>query len=131
MLGDAYECLIGQFASGSSKKAGEFLTPQQISTILSMIVTFDGQYPKTGLKPKLEKVFDFACGSVSLLLNIRYQLGKNGIGNIFGQGEKHHHLQLSPHEHAAKWGNGFGIRDFPRRLTAQGLARVVTVTVRT
>jgi len=40
-LGDAYEYLIGQFASGSGKKAGEFYTPQQISDILSTIVTLD------------------------------------------------------------------------------------------
>jgi len=38
-LGDAYEYLIGQFAAGSGKKAGKFYTPQQISTILSRIVT--------------------------------------------------------------------------------------------
>ena len=43
VLGDAYEYLIGQFAAGSGKKAGEFYTPQQISTILSEIVTLDGQ----------------------------------------------------------------------------------------
>ncbi|MCB0476394.1 MAG: type I restriction-modification system subunit M N-terminal domain-containing protein, partial [Flavobacteriaceae bacterium] len=40
-LGDAYEYLIGAFAAGSGKKAGEFYTPQQISTILSEIVTLD------------------------------------------------------------------------------------------
>ena len=40
-LGDAYEYLIGQFAAGSGKKAGEFYTPQQISSILSGIVTLD------------------------------------------------------------------------------------------
>ena len=42
-LGDAYEYLIGQFAAGSGKKAGEFYTPQQISDILSAIVTLDSQ----------------------------------------------------------------------------------------
>src|SRR5690606_18185228 len=47
-LGDAYEYLIGQFAAGSGKKAGEFYTPQQISTILSRIVTLDSQEPATG-----------------------------------------------------------------------------------
>ena len=47
-LGDAYEYLIGQFAAGSGKKAGEFYTPQQISTILSEIVTLDCQDPKAG-----------------------------------------------------------------------------------
>ena len=45
VLGDAYEYLIGQFAAGSGKKAGEFYTPQQISTILSAIVTLDSQEP--------------------------------------------------------------------------------------
>ena len=47
-LGDAYEYLIGQFAAGSGKKAGEFYTPQQISDILSTIVTLDSQEPITG-----------------------------------------------------------------------------------
>ncbi len=85
VLGDAYEYLIGQFAAGSGKKAGEFYTPQQISSILSAIVTLDSQDPKTGKKKKLNKVLDFACGSGSLLLNVRNQLGANGIGKIFGQ----------------------------------------------
>ena len=84
-LGDAYEYLIGQFAAGSGKKAGEFYTPQQISDILSAIVTLDSQEPKTGKKPKLDKVLDFACGSGSLLLNVRKKMGANGIGKIFGQ----------------------------------------------
>lgn len=85
ILGDAYEYLIGQFAAGSGKKAGEFYTPQQISTILSEIVTLDSQDPTTGKKKKLTQVLDFACGSGSLLLNVRKQLGKGGIGKIFGQ----------------------------------------------
>lgn len=85
ILGDAYEYLIGQFAAGSGKKAGEFYTPQQISTILSKIVTLDSQEPKNGKKKKLDKVLDFACGSGSLLLNVRKQLGSHGIGKIFGQ----------------------------------------------
>ena len=51
LLGDAYEYLIGQFAAGSGKKAGEFYTPQQISSILSGIVSLDGQDPSTGKKP--------------------------------------------------------------------------------
>ena len=86
-LGDAYEYLIGQFAAGSGKKAGEFYTPQQISTILSRIVTLDSQEPKTGPVKHLGSVFDFACGSGSLLLNIRKQLKKQGgtIGKIHGQ----------------------------------------------
>ena len=84
-LGDAYEYLIGQFAAGSGKKAGEFYTPQQISDILSAIVTLDSQEPATGKKERLASVLDFACGSGSLLLNVRRRMGPHGIGKIFGQ----------------------------------------------
>jgi type I restriction enzyme M protein len=86
-LGDAYEYLIGQFAAGSGKKAGEFYTPQQISDILSAIVTLDSQEPKTGPKKRLESVMDMACGSGSLLLNVRKRVRQAGgtIGRIFGQ----------------------------------------------
>ncbi|OOF38313.1 type I restriction-modification system subunit M [Rodentibacter rarus] len=86
-LGDAYEYLIAQFASGSGKKAGEFYTPQQVSTILSRIVTLDTQNPATGKKKKLDNVLDFACGSGSLLLNVRHQMAEDGgtIGKIHGQ----------------------------------------------
>ena len=91
-LGDAYEYLLGQFAAGSGKKAGEFYTPQQISNILSGIVTLDSQEPRTGPRPHLDSVFDFACGSGSLLLNIRHRMheedaeGRRGtIGRIYGQ----------------------------------------------
>ncbi len=84
-LGNAYEYLIGQFAAGSGKKAGEFYTPQKISNILSQIVTLDCQNPKTGKKDKLSRVLDFACGSGSLLINVRKELGSNKIGHIYGQ----------------------------------------------
>jgi type I restriction enzyme M protein len=84
-LGDAYEYLIGQFAAGSGKKAGEFYTPQQISSVLSALVTLDSQEPKTGKKRRLESLFDFTCGSGSLLLNVRHRMGPHGIGKIFGQ----------------------------------------------
>jgi type I restriction enzyme M protein len=86
-LGDAYEYLIGQFAAGSGKKAGEFYTPQQISDILSAIVTLDSQEPKTGPKKRLDSVMDMACGSGSLLLNVRKKVSKAGgtIGKIYGQ----------------------------------------------
>ncbi len=86
-LGDAYEYLIGQFAAGSGKKAGEFYTPQQISTILSEIVTLDSQDPAAGKKNKLNKVLDFACGSGSLLLNVRKRMIESGgtVGKLYGQ----------------------------------------------
>ena len=86
-LGDAYEYLIGEFAAGSGKKAGEFYTPQQLSTILSEIVTLDSQDPNTGKKKKLNKVLDFACGSGSLLLNVKSKIEKEGgtLSRIYGQ----------------------------------------------
>ncbi len=85
VLGDAYEYLIGEFAAGGGKKAGEFYTPQKVSTILSRIVSLDSQDPSTGKKEKLNSVFDPTCGSGSLLLNVRKQMGKHGIGKIYGQ----------------------------------------------
>ncbi len=86
-LGDAYEYLIGQFAAGSGKKAGEFYTPQQISDVLSAIVTLDSQDPRTGKKTHLANLLDFACGSGSLLLNVRNRMRESGgsIGRICGQ----------------------------------------------
>ncbi len=62
MLGDAYEYLIGQFAASAGKKAGEFYTPQQVSSILAKIVT-------TG-KTDIKSVYDPTCGSGSLLLRV-------------------------------------------------------------
>ncbi len=85
LLGDAYEYLIGQFAAGSGKKAGEFYTPQQISTILSRIVSLDSQDPTTGKKKKINRVYDFTCGSGSLLLNVRKQMRPYGVGKLYGQ----------------------------------------------
>jgi type I restriction enzyme M protein len=75
VLGDAYEYLIGQFASGAGKKAGEFYTPQQVSQILAKIVT-------TG-KLKLKSVYDPTCGSGSLLLRVAREV--KDVGNFYGQ----------------------------------------------
>ena len=63
VLGNAYEYLIGQFASETGKKAGEFYTPQEVSNILTRIA-IQGQENKRGLL-----VYDAAMGSGSLLLN--------------------------------------------------------------
>ena len=85
LLGTAYEYLIEKFAAGSGKKAGEFYTPQPVSTILSRIVTLDGHDPSLGPKPKLKNVLDFACGSGSLLINVKSQTGKDSATLIYGQ----------------------------------------------
>jgi type I restriction enzyme M protein len=75
VLGDAYEYLIGQFASGAGKKAGEFYTPQQVSIVLAKIVT-------TG-KSKLKSVYDPTCGSGSLLLRVAKEVKE--VSNFYGQ----------------------------------------------
>lgn len=74
VLGDAYEYLIGQFASGAGKKAGEFYTPQEVSTILARIVT-------TG-KTRIRNVYDPTCGSGSLLLRVAKEVQ---VAEFFGQ----------------------------------------------
>lgn len=75
VLGDAYEYLIGQFASGAGKKAGEFYTPQEVSMVLAKIVT-------TG-KSKLKSVYDPTCGSGSLLLRVAKEVKE--VSNYYGQ----------------------------------------------
>jgi type I restriction enzyme M protein len=75
VLGDAYEYLIGQFASGAGKKAGEFYTPQEVSKILAKIVT-------TG-KSKLKSVYDPTCGSGSLLLRVAKEV--EDVSDFYGQ----------------------------------------------
>lgn len=77
ILGDAYEYLIGEFASGAGKKAGEFYTPQEVSTILAKIVT-------TG-KKKLKSVYDPTCGSGSLLLRVAREVKQSNVGMFYGQ----------------------------------------------
>src|SRR3546814_6857148 len=71
-LGDAYEYLIGQFAAGSGKKAGEFYTPQQISNILSAIVTLDSQEPKSGPRSKLDSRSEEHTSELQSLMRISY-----------------------------------------------------------
>lgn len=74
VLGDAYEYLIGKFASNAGKSAGEFYTPQQVSKILAKIVT-------TG-KTKLKSVYDPTCGSGSLLLRVAKEAD---VSEFYGQ----------------------------------------------
>lgn len=74
VLGDAYEYLIGQFAAGAGKKAGEFYTPQQVSKVLAKIVTLD--------KKRIKNAYDPTCGSGSLLLRIAKEAE---VGEFYGQ----------------------------------------------
>lgn len=75
VLGDAYEYLIGEFASGAGKKAGEFYTPQPVSTLLAKLVTSE--------KPNLKTVYDPTCGSGSLLLRVKREAAH--VDKIYGQ----------------------------------------------
>lgn len=75
VLGDAYEYLIGQFASGAGKKAGEFYTPQQVSSILAQLVTVG--------KDQLKSVYDPTCGSGSLLLRVAKEV--KDVSAFYGQ----------------------------------------------
>lgn len=75
ILGDAYEYLIGQFAAGAGKKAGEFYTPQEVSEVLARLVT-DG-------KKRLKSVYDPACGSGSLLLRVARYV--SDVDHFYGQ----------------------------------------------
>lgn len=75
VLGDAYEYLIAQFASGAGKKAGEFYTPQEVSKVLAKLVTVG--------KDKLKTVYDPTCGSGSLLLRVKREV--KDVGKFYGQ----------------------------------------------
>jgi type I restriction enzyme M protein len=75
VLGDAYEYLIGEFASGAGKKAGEFYTPQAVSTLLAKVVTQGRQ--------RLRSVYDPTCGSGSLLLRVKREV--QDVDMIYGQ----------------------------------------------
>lgn len=80
ILGDAYEYLIGQFASETGKKAGEFYTPQAVSKILTRIA-ITGQENVKGLS-----IYDPCMGSGSLLLNAkRYYKGDTNYIKYYGQ----------------------------------------------
>ncbi|PAT00997.1 type I restriction-modification system subunit M [Candidatus Izimaplasma bacterium ZiA1] len=74
ILGDAYEYLIGNFASSAGKKAGEFYTPQQVSKILAKVVTLG--------KERVKSVYDPTCGSGSLLLRVAKEAK---VSDFYGQ----------------------------------------------
>jgi type I restriction enzyme M protein len=77
-FGDAYEFLMTMYASNAGKSGGEFYTPQEVSELLAEITTVD--------KKEVNKVYDPACGSGSLLLKFAKVLGKENVRlGFFGQ----------------------------------------------
>lgn len=77
-FGDAYEFLMGMYAANAGKSGGEFFTPQEVSELLTRLAIGD--------KKTINKIYDPACGSGSLLLKARKLLGKNKVRQgFFGQ----------------------------------------------
>ena len=78
LLGDAYEFLMGMYASNAGKSGGEYFTPQEVSTLLTKLAIIG--------KERVNKVYDPACGSGSLLLKSAKILGKDKVDQgYFGQ----------------------------------------------
>jgi len=77
LLGDAYEYLISKFASGAGKSAGEFYTPQMVSSLLAKLVTTK--------RKEISTVYDPTCGSGSLLLRVAKELPKDKHPTFYGQ----------------------------------------------
>ena len=69
ILGRIYEYLIKEFASNSGKKAGEFYTPHEVSKLLAKLATVS--FDQNSIKPS---VYDFTCGSGSLLLTVKDEI---------------------------------------------------------
>ena len=77
-FGDAYEYLMGMYASSAGKSGGEYYTPQEVSELLTRLATVG--------KTQINKVYDPACGSGSLLLKAAKILGKDNVRQgFFGQ----------------------------------------------
>lgn len=74
-FGDAYEFLMGMYASNAGKSGGEYFTPQEVSELLTRIAVAD--------KAQINKVYDPACGSGSLLLKAAKVLGRGNVRQGF------------------------------------------------
>lgn len=77
-FGDAYEYLMGMYASGAGKSGGEFFTPPEVSVLLTRLGTVG--------KKEINKAYDPACGSGSLLLKCAELLGRDAVrSGFYGQ----------------------------------------------
>ena len=74
-FGDAYEFLMGMYASNAGKSGGEYFTPQEVSELLTRLTVVG--------KKQVNKVYDPACGSGSLLLKFAKVLGKENVRQGF------------------------------------------------
>ena len=82
-FGDTYEYLMSMYASNAGKSGGEFFTPQEVSELLTKLALLDHNGE---MKTEINKVYDPAVGSGSLLLKFAKILGKENVRNgFFGQ----------------------------------------------
>jgi len=96
LFGDAYEYLMTMYASSAGKSGGEFFTPQEVSELLAHIATRG--------KTRVNKVYDPAAGSGSLLLKFAKVLGKENVGGFYGQ-----EINLTTERHRNNEGAATGI----------------------
>ena len=86
LFGDAYEYLMTMYAANAGKSGGEFFTPQEVSELLARIAIIDFNSADRKFKEEVNKVYDPACGSGSLLLKISKIIGKGKVKQgYFGQ----------------------------------------------
>lgn len=92
-FGDAYEYLMTMYASNAGKSGGEFFTPADVSELLTRLGTVG--------KTEVNKVYDPACGSGSLLLKAEKVLGRDSVRNGFFGQDQHHDLQPLPYQYVS------------------------------
>jgi type I restriction enzyme M protein len=86
IFGDTYEYLMSKYAKEAGKQSGEFFTPQEVGELLAKITLIDNSKPKRPNKTIVNKVYDPACGSGSLLLKFAKILGPDNVRKgFFGQ----------------------------------------------
>lgn len=91
LFGDAYEFLISNYAANAGKSGGEFFTPQHVSKLIAQLA-MHGQ-------TSVNKIYDPAAGSGSLLLQAKSTLMRISLKMVFWPRAQSHHLQLSAYEH--------------------------------
>ena len=106
-FGDAYEYLMGMYAANAGKSGGEYYTPQEVSELLARITVVG--------KTEVNKVYDPACGSGSLLLKFNKVLPGRSPQGLLRPGDQPDHLQPVPDQHVPARHQLRAVRHRPRR----------------
>ena len=106
-FGDAYEYLMGMYAANAGKSGGEYYTPQEVSELLARITVVG--------KTEVNKVYDPACGSGSLLLKFDKVLPGRVRQGLLRSGDQPDHLQPVPDQHVPARHQLRAVRHRPRR----------------